>query len=162
MKKLLLLCLIFVFSNSFFAQEAPSKKKTKAKTEKVIKEKKETKSKKEKEEPKKKKETKSKKEKEEPKSKAEKEVKKSASDKGIEKSTAGKTKASINKADAKVKDESKKTTKKAVRVKESNEKAPKVADKITGEYNGKKVYTGPRGGRYYINSNGNKTYIQED
>ena len=25
--------------------------------------------------------------------------------------------------------------------------------------NGKKVYTGPRGGRYYINKNGNKTYI---
>ncbi|MFV8370827.1 hypothetical protein [Flavobacterium sp. LB2P74] len=46
-------------------------------------------------------------------------------------------------------------------MKETNEKAPKVADKITGEYNGKKVYTGPRGGKYYINSNGNKTYIQE-
>lgn len=27
-------------------------------------------------------------------------------------------------------------------------------------YNGHRVYTGPRGGRYYINSNGNKTYIQ--
>ncbi len=26
-------------------------------------------------------------------------------------------------------------------------------------YNGHKIYTGPRGGRYYINSNGNKTYI---
>jgi colicin import membrane protein len=24
------------------------------------------------------------------------------------------------------------------------------------------VYTGPRGGRYYINSNGNKTYISDD
>ncbi|WP_240935908.1 hypothetical protein [Hymenobacter sp. HDW8] len=26
-------------------------------------------------------------------------------------------------------------------------------------YNGRMVYTGPRGGCYYINSNGNKTYI---
>ena len=26
-------------------------------------------------------------------------------------------------------------------------------------YNGHKIYTGPRGGRYYINSNGKKTYI---
>ena len=34
-----------------------------------------------------------------------------------------------------------------------------VLDK-SSEYNGKKVYTGPRGGRYYINKNGNKTYIE--
>lgn len=27
-------------------------------------------------------------------------------------------------------------------------------------YNGYKVETGPRGGKYYINSNGNKTYIR--
>lgn len=27
-------------------------------------------------------------------------------------------------------------------------------------YNGHVVYTGPRGGKYYINSNGNKTYIK--
>lgn len=26
-------------------------------------------------------------------------------------------------------------------------------------YNGHKIYTGPRGGRYYINSKGQKTYI---
>ena len=38
----------------------------------------------------------------------------------------------------------------------------KVADKVTGEYKGKKVFTGPRGGRYYINKNGNKTYISDD
>jgi colicin import membrane protein len=43
------------------------------------------------------------------------------------------------------------------KIRETTEKAPKVADKITGEYNGKKVYTGPRGGKYYINANGNKT-----
>ena len=41
----------------------------------------------------------------------------------------------------------------------STEKAPAKADKVSGQYNGKKVYTGPRGGRYYINKNGNKTYI---
>lgn len=29
----------------------------------------------------------------------------------------------------------------------------------TETYNGHEVYTGPRGGRYYINSHGNKTYI---
>jgi len=27
-------------------------------------------------------------------------------------------------------------------------------------YNGHKIYTGPRGGRYYINSNGNKVYLK--
>ncbi|SFI35097.1 hypothetical protein [Halpernia frigidisoli] len=26
-------------------------------------------------------------------------------------------------------------------------------------YNGRTIHTGPRGGRYYINRNGNKTYI---
>ncbi|MDP5000339.1 MAG: hypothetical protein NWQ14_03050 [Flavobacterium sp.] len=35
----------------------------------------------------------------------------------------------------------------------------KVTDKVTGEYKGKKVFTGPKGGKYYINKNGNKTYI---
>jgi colicin import membrane protein len=43
----------------------------------------------------------------------------------------------------------------------SNEKAPKKKDKATGTYKGKTVYTGPRGGEYYINSNGNKTYISD-
>lgn len=28
-----------------------------------------------------------------------------------------------------------------------------------GSGNGRKIYTGPRGGKYYLNSNGNKTYI---
>ncbi|MBK6977996.1 MAG: hypothetical protein IPH28_13570 [Cytophagaceae bacterium] len=27
---------------------------------------------------------------------------------------------------------------------------------------GRTIYEGPRGGRYYINSNGNKTYIKKD
>lgn len=33
--------------------------------------------------------------------------------------------------------------------------------KATGEtYNGHKVQTGPKGGKYYINKNGNKTYLK--
>lgn len=40
MKKLILLCLVFVFSNTFYAQDKKTKaKKTKATTEKVVKEK---------------------------------------------------------------------------------------------------------------------------
>lgn len=27
---------------------------------------------------------------------------------------------------------------------------------------GRTIYTGPRGGKYYINSNGNKTYVKDD
>ena len=79
---------------------------------------------------------------------------------GFVKGNEGIAKSAINKADAKIKDEGKGIGK---RVKEniSNEKAPKIADKITGNYNGKKVYTGVKGGKYYINSNGNKTYIQD-
>lgn len=38
---------------------------------------------------------------------------------------------------------------------------PKNNSSISGEtYNGHKVYTGPKGGKYYINSNGNKIYIK--
>jgi colicin import membrane protein len=67
----------------------------------------------------------------------------------------GKAKAAAQKTEAK--------TKKEVKERVSNEKAPKkIKDKVTGTYKGKKVYTGPRGGKYYINSNGNKTYISED
>ena len=71
-----------------------------------------------------------------------------------------KAKTSANKVDAKIKDEGKSATRKVKEV-SSNEKAPKTPDKVTGQYNGKKVYTGPRGGKYYINKNGNKTYIQD-
>lgn len=35
----------------------------------------------------------------------------------------------------------------------------KLAAKLTGEYHGHQIYTGPEGGMYYINSHGNKTYI---
>ena len=36
------------------------------------------------------------------------------------------------------------------------------AAKVIGKYNDRKVYEGPRGGKYYINKNGNKTYISDD
>jgi colicin import membrane protein len=35
----------------------------------------------------------------------------------------------------------------------------KVTDKETGKFRGKKLFTGPNGGKYYINSKGNKTYV---
>ena len=39
----------------------------------------------------------------------------------------------------------------------------KSSDKAVGKTaDGKTIYEGPRGGRYYINSNGNKTYITKD
>lgn len=34
-----------------------------------------------------------------------------------------------------------------------------VPDWKCGTYNGNQLWTGPRGGCYYINSNGNKTYV---
>lgn len=33
------------------------------------------------------------------------------------------------------------------------------ADPECGTHNGNKLYLGPQGGCYYINSNGNKTYV---
>ena len=49
---------------------------------------------------------------------------------------------------------SKTTTKK----KKLSESAPITNDEET--FHGHKVITGPRGGKYYINSKGNKTYIK--
>ncbi len=36
---------------------------------------------------------------------------------------------------------------------------PSTGDSKCGIYNGKQLYIGPKGGCYYINSNGNKTYV---
>ena len=80
-----------------------------------------------------------------------------ASTKESKTSTTGQKKAAEGKANPisnKAKTKYKKET-------HSNEKAPKKKDKVTGKYKGKTVYTGPRGGEYYINSNGNKTYITD-
>lgn len=38
-------------------------------------------------------------------------------------------------------------------------KVKRAAAESGDNYNGHKIYTGPRGGRYYINSRGQKTYI---
>ncbi len=145
MKKLVLLCFLFVFANSFYAQDTKSKKEpaTKETTKKksgydydkdvTVK------------------------------TPAKKEAAKKETKSGYDYDKKS-NKSEANKVDAKIKDEKYtkgNSTKKAPTLKESNEKAPKKADKITGEYNGKKVYTGPRGGKYYINKNGNKTYIQD-
>lgn len=164
MKKLFLLCMVFMFSNTFFAQTKEKKAKellnVDSKKEKKAKEKKAKKllnvdSKKE-------------------------AAKKDAAAKkslGIDKTPLKKDGTPDRRFKSKVEPEAKaaakktketatkteKEAKKTVKERVSNEKAPKInKDKITGTYNGKKVYTGPRGGRYYINSNGNKTYISDD
>jgi len=166
MKKLILLCLSIAFTLGFSAQETTVKKttrKAKAKTEKVV-----NKTEAAVEKGAKKTKTKTK----EVAAKAEKTAKKvEAKTEKVAKETGAKidktakkvkpkAEAITEKSDTKAKT-TKKTAVKKVKETASNEKAPKVADEVTGEYNGKKVYTGPRGGRYYINSNGNKTYIQE-
>lgn len=147
MKKLVLLCLAMTLSFAIYAQDTKvdkAKKEVKKTTKKVT-------------------------------EKTEKAAKKTG--KAIEKTTdkaVAKTKKTVSKSEAKaektvVKTETKakKTTAKikgtsgSELAKQTNEKAPRKPDKVTGTYNGKKVYTGPRGGRYYINKNGNKTYIQD-
>lgn len=152
MKKLVMLCLVFVFSTSIFAQETKAKK-----------------------EPAKKETTKKKSgydyDKDVPvkstKESAKKEVAKKSGhdyDKDVPANAKPDNKSEANKIDAKIKDEKYtkgNSNKKTPTLKESNEKAPKTPDRVTGEYNGKKVYTGPKGGKYYINKNGNKTYIQD-
>ena len=53
-----------------------------------------------------------------------------------------------------------KTVKKADK---TTEKAAAGDDKVIGKDDkGRTIYEGPRGGRYYINSNGNKTYVKKD
>lgn len=181
MKKLLLLCFLFVFSGTFYAQDSKSKKEstTKETTKKksgydynkdvtVKSTKKETTSKSSATKESAKKETSKKKsgydyDKDvKIQSTAKKETTKSKSGYDYDKKA---NKSDVNKIDAKIKDEKytkgNSNKKKEPRLKESNEKAPKTPDKVTGEYKGKKVYTGPRGGRYYINKNGNKTYLED-
>lgn len=159
MKKAIYFSLLMVFSLTVFAQEAAVKKTTKkADTEA----------------------TKAKKKIEESKTAVKKEVKdgtkvvkekpakavadaKAEAKKSKEDTKAVKEKAT--KAVSDTKSEAKKVstseTKKATAVKEQVKNAKVTGeDKVTGTYNGKKVYTGPRGGRYYINDNGNKTYIK--
>ena len=69
--------------------------------------------------------------------------------------TKTKAKTRSRKTEAEEKEDMKETT-------ASKAAEKKVKDKVTGTYNGKKVFTGTRGGKYYINKNGNKTYIDRD
>lgn len=156
MKKVLLLCLLFILSNSIYAQETAAEKKARVKTEKAKKEMAEAK-----------KEAAQKTKEAAPKVRAK--MKETGTKTKVKTTTVTKTNAPVVK-ETKVKIKTKpvvKETKVKVKTKtpskfkETNEKAPRVPDKVTGQYNGKKVYTGPRGGRYYINSNGNKTYIED-
>ena len=178
MKKLILLCLLFIFSGTFYAQDTktktePAKKETTKKKSgydydkdvPVKSTKKEATSKSTATKETTKKETTKKKsgynyDKDVPVKSTKKET--PANSSATKETTKNKSEA--NKVDAKIKDEKYtkgNSKKKAPTLKESNEKAPKTPDRVTGEYNGKKVYTGPRGGKYYINKNGNKTYIQD-
>ena len=149
MKKLFLMCFLFAFIANISAQEKSADQMKKAKTtaEKTVKQK----------APLKKDGTPDKRYKTATKVPLKKDGTPDKRFKSKEKNTPaeGKTKAATQKTEAK--------TKKEVKERVSNEKAPKkIKDKGTGTYKGKKVYTGPRGGKYYINSNGNKTYISED
>jgi colicin import membrane protein len=168
-KKLIALCMLFVFSTALFAQETKAKiKKAAAKTEKAI---------------------------EKAADKTDKAVKNGAAKtKEAANKTADKTEKAATKAADKTKETASKikkdgtpdkrfkdndvkevkATKTKVKKTAAEEKEDlketaasksaekKVKDKVTGSYKGKKVYTGPRGGTYYINKNGNKTYISDD
>jgi len=72
-----------------------------------------------------------------------------------------KTKAEVKAVKETPKAEVAKATKeskaKVAKVKET--KAPK-APQVAGEKNGKKIMVGPKGGKYYINANGKKTYVK--
>lgn len=78
------------------------------------------------------------------------------------KTAAKKAKAEANKTVAKTKKTAAEETEDLKETALSKAAEKKVSDKATGTYKGKKVYTGPRGGKYYINKNGNKTYISDD
>lgn len=156
MKKLILLCMVFVFSNTFYAQTAAEKKakETTAKA-KEVKKKADAAKKEAQAAPKLKKDgTPDKRFKEN--EKATKLKKDGTPDKRYKDNAAPAAKAKVKKMTAAEEKEDMKET----AVSKSAEK--KVKDKATGTYKGKKVYTGPRGGKYYINKNGNKTYIDRD
>ena len=156
MKKLMLLCFVIILSVNLQAQETTAEKKAaKDKTEKLAK------AKKEKAETAKNKVATAKDKAAITKEKTTKDKVETAKEKAATSKKTAKNKVQTAKNKATTAKEKATSAKPIKKIKETNEKAPKVADKITGEYNGKKVYTGPRGGKYYINSNGNKTYLQD-
>ncbi|MFK7032941.1 hypothetical protein [Flavobacterium oreochromis] len=175
MKKIIMLSLMFVLSNTF-AQEVETKikksSKTKAVSEKLEKVKETAKVEREK----------AKAEKEA--AKAEKEAAKAEKEAAKAEKEAAKAEkeskiaAKAKKLDAKVKDEADKAKSKAKKAKEeleakslkpakkervTTEKATlNTKDQVVGKYKDRQVYQGPRGGKYYINKNGNKTYIDDE
>lgn len=185
MRKLIVLCFVFVFSNVFYAQET-TVKKVKAKTTKTAK-KVETKTKAtakkvgdKTEKTAKKVETKIETTAKKVGDKTEKIAKKTETKiKTTTTKAADKTEKTASKVEAKTKGTASRIKKdgtpdKRFKMTPAEEKEDlkdtpasrvaekKVKDKVTGSYKGKKVFTGPRGGRYYINKNGNKTYISDD
>ena len=195
MKKLIALCVVFVFSTAFYAQTVVDKAKAKTeKTAKKVEKKVKTTTKKvgdKTEKTAKKVEVKTKATAKKVGDKAEKTAVKVETK---TKTTADKVKTKTKTTAKKVADKTEKTATKvetktketASRIKKDGtpdkrfKKTPaeekedmkdtpasrvaekKVKDKVTGSYKGKKIFTGPRGGRYYINKNGNKTYISDD
>ena len=175
MRKLILLCMVFVFTSTVFAQTT-AEKKAKAKTEAKVKQTKKKTIKTEK----KVKETKTTKLKKDgtvdKRYKADTKVRlkkdgtpdkryvkeNNASSTGRAKSAEGKAKAATNKAEARIKKTPKEEKEDMRETTVSKSAERKVKDKVSGSYKLKKVFTGPRGGRYYINKNGNKTYISDD
>lgn len=43
-----------------------------------------------------------------------------------------------------------------------NSCGPAASDKSCGTYNGKRLYLGPKGGCYYLNSSGSKEYVDRN
>jgi hypothetical protein len=68
-----------------------------------------------------------------------------------------KTEKKSNKSTSGVKEFSKVNYKK----RKTAEKAPKVKDKVSGKYKDKTVYTDAKGMLYYVNKDGNKTYLDK-
>ena len=84
-------------------------------------------------------------------------------DGGTKSNTKAEKEITVKTKTAKVED-TKKTTvpTKATQANTTTQKKVAGQDKSFGkDAKGRTIYEGPRGGKYYINSNGNKTYIQE-
>ncbi|MFD2554433.1 hypothetical protein [Sphingobacterium tabacisoli] len=87
-------------------------------------------------------------------------TKKESQPKETAKSTGTKAVKDVKKEEAVKADQKTKTEKKVNKTTNPSVKAT-GQDKLTGEkHNGHPVYEGPKGGKYYINENGNKTYIK--
>lgn len=82
---------------------------------------------------------------------------------------ASKAEEKAEKHGKKMKSEAKnKMSEEAATASKKSEKASRKAEKVakesatTTDANGKEIHTGPRGGKYYINKNGHKTYLSSE